>query len=194
MTQLAEPHAKGLPAERDGYTFLPLRRADIQTLREFRNAQMEVLRQHEVISPEQQERWFEEVVVPAQRSERPRHVLVSILDGDGRFIGYGGLTPVAWESLRSEVSFLVDPERAESPDTYARDMAAFLAFLPDWAFGELGLNRLFAETYAFRERHIGLLEAAGFELEGRLRKHVMTSEGLSDSVVHGLLADDWRQR
>ena len=41
-------------------------------------------------------------------------------------------------------------------------MTAFLAFLAGLAFGVLGLNRLFAETWAFREFHISLLEKAGF--------------------------------
>jgi RimJ/RimL family protein N-acetyltransferase len=115
-------------------------------------------------------------------------MLVSILDSDGRFIGYGGLTNLDWHARHAEVSFLVDPARAADPDTYRRDASAFLAFLAGWAFGELGLNRLFTETYDFRELHIGLLEQAGFVPEGRMRQHV---EG-GDSVLHGLLATDPR--
>jgi RimJ/RimL family protein N-acetyltransferase len=88
----------------------------------------------------------------------------------------------------------MDPERAADPDVYRRDMASFLAFLADWSFGELGLNRLFAESYAFREFHIGLLEEAGFRPEGRLREHVLIGDGFGDSVVHGLLAAEWRGR
>ena len=58
-----------------GYEYPPLRREDIQALRRFRNEQIDVLRQAEVISEEQQERWFEERVVPAQRDPKPDQVL-----------------------------------------------------------------------------------------------------------------------
>jgi RimJ/RimL family protein N-acetyltransferase len=72
-------------------------------------------------------------------------------------------------------------------------MEAFLHFLSGWAFGELGLNRLFTETYAFRDAHIAILERAGFISEGRLRQHVVVAGRPTDSILHGLLASDWGQ-
>jgi len=185
---MADVPGQGFDIERDGYRFVPLRRSDIEPLRRFRNAQMDVLRQSGTISPEDQVRWFEETVVPAQRDPRPPMVLASMLDGEGRFIGYGGLTNVSWDARRGEVSFLVDPTRAAEPDVYGRDMSSFLAFLKELAFKRLGLNRLFAETYAFRHFHLGILEQAGFVEEGRLREHALVGKRLEDSVVHGLLA------
>jgi len=179
---------------RAAYTYTPLRREDIQALRVFRNEQIDVLRQAEPISPEQQERWFDDQVIPSQSDPRPSQVLVSILDAEDRFIGYGGLTNVRWDHRRAEVSFLVDPARAADQDVYSRDMGAFLEFLTDMAFGLLGLNRLFSETYAFRDLTISLLERAGFALEGRLREHTAGDYGPVDSIMHGLLAADWRQR
>ena len=177
---------------RAAYTYTPLRREDIQALRVFRNEQIDVLRQAEPISPEQQERWFDDQVVPAQSDPRPSHVLVSILDAKDRFIGYGGLTNLRWDHRRAEVSFLVDPERAGDEEVYRRDMEAFLGHLSALAFDERRLNRLFAETWAFREHHISILEAAGFCFEGRMREHVMTDEGPIDSVIHSRLAAEWR--
>lgn len=174
------------------YTYVPLRRDDIQTLRVFRNEQMDVLRQAEPITAEQQERWFEEQVAPDQADPRPPQVLVSILDHDERFVGYGGLTNLRWDHRRAEVSFLVDPRRAADEEVYRRDMQAFLAHLSTMAFDGRGLNRLFAETWAFREFHISILEGAGFRLEGRMREHVLSDKGPIDSVLHGRLAAEWR--
>ena len=188
---MVEARAAGLPVDRDGYRLDMLRRADIQTVRGFRNAQMEVLRQAREITPEGQEQWFATQVEPAHAADEPPQLLVGI-HCDGAFIGYGGLTHINWEARRAEVSFLVDPRRAADPDIYRRDMTAFLGFLADWSFRTLGLRRLFTETYAFRAFHISLLEKAGYRLEGRLREHIMTSAGPGDSVVHGLLASDWR--
>ena len=54
---------------------LPLhaaRRDHIEALRQFRNAQIDVLRQAEPIAEDQQERWFEGVVEPAQASSSRR--------------------------------------------------------------------------------------------------------------------------
>ena len=188
---MADPRAIGLPVDRDGYRFDLLARADIEALRCFRNAQMDVLRQVEVITPEAQERWFATQVEPAHGAPQPPQLLIGI-HREGAFIGYGGLTYLNWDARRAEVSFLVDPERAAVPDVYRRDTAAFLGFLADWSFGVLELHRLFGETYAFRGFHISLLEEAGYRLEGRLREHVMTGDGFGDSVVHGLLASEWR--
>ena len=183
--------ASGAPG--DHYRYVPLRRSDAEPLRQFRNDQIDVLRQSEPITAEQQKRWFNEVVVPAQRAAQPPMMLVSILDPEDRFIGYGGLTNLDCDARRAEVSFLVAPDRAADPDVYRQDMEAFLRFLSGWAFGELGLNRLFTETYAFRDAHIAILERAGFSSEGRLREHVTIGGKPTDSIVHGLLAADWRR-
>lgn len=190
---MADPEAPGLPVDSDGYRFDLLAPADIEILRGFRNAQMDVLRQAEAITPSDQRRWFETHVEPAHAAPRPPQLLIGIRRGEV-FIGYGGLTNLNWEARRGEVSFLVDPARAADPDLYRRDMEAFLGFLADWSFGVLELHRLFAESYVFRDFHILLLEEAGFRLEGRLREHVMTPDGLGDSVLHGLLASEWRGR
>jgi RimJ/RimL family protein N-acetyltransferase len=190
---VGDPVHRGLDVHRDSYRYVPLRRGDIVPLRGFRNAQIDVLRQREPITPAQQERWFTDVVEPAHRASRPPMLLVSILDREEQFIGYGGLTNLDWDARRAEVSFLVAPERAADPDLYRRDLQAFLGFLGDWAFGQLGLNRLFTETYAFRAAHIAILEQAGFTGEGRLREHVAVRGRLTDSIIHGLIASERRQ-
>ena len=73
-------------------------------------------------------------------------------------------------------------------------MAAFLGFLADWPFGDLGLHRLFAETYAFRDFHIAILEEAGLRARGSPARARDDTGGLGDSLVHGLLASEWRAR
>jgi RimJ/RimL family protein N-acetyltransferase len=171
-----------------GYRYVALRRDDLEPLRGFRNAQLRVLRQNALLTPEDQERYWREHVVPEHASPAPRSLVVSILE-DNRFVGYGGLTNLDWEDGRAEISFLVDPRRADDGECYARDLSAFLAFVQRWAFGPLGLHRLFTETYAFREAHIALLEAAGLRLEGRLRDQIRdpASGAFADSVIHAVL-------
>jgi RimJ/RimL family protein N-acetyltransferase len=162
----------------------------IEQIRLFRNCQIEVLRQTAPISAEEQVRWYEEVVSPTHESSAPEFLLVSILDAGDRLLGYGGLTNVSWPNRRAEVSFLVDPPRAADPSIYREDFTAFLAFLREWGFGGLSLNRLFTETFAFRKFTIELLEEAGFVPEGRLRQHTVGPDDFVDSLLHGLCASD----
>lgn len=175
-----------------GHRYVALRRQDIQALRRFRNEQLSVLRQRCPLGAADQERWFEEVVVPTHADPEPSFLLVSILDDAEGFIGYGGLTHIDWPQQRAEVSFLMSPERAARAEIYRGDMLAFLSWIQRWAFDELQLHRLFTETYAFRTEHIRTLEEAGFVPEGRLRHHVVDPSdpsGFVDSLLHGRCAD-----
>lgn len=168
------------------HTLVPLRAEDAAALRVWRNAQTDVLRQQRPLGEDDQRRWYHDVLLPAHAVENPTLLLVSMLL-NGRFVAYGGLTNVDWDSRRAEVSFLADPDRAADPETYAADFTTFLRWLAGLAFNELGLHRLFAETYAFRTAHIALLESCGFRREGLLRDHVVKRGRHVDSVLHGLL-------
>jgi RimJ/RimL family protein N-acetyltransferase len=178
------------------YRFVELRHEDIQPLRGFRNAQIDVLRQKQPLTADDQERWYRDVVVPTHAAEAPRFLLVSMLDAGDQFIGYGGLTNIDWDHRRAELSFLVDPRRAQDAELYAKDFRAFLEFVKEWAFADLGLNRLFSESYAFRDAHVALVEQAGFLREGRWREHVLDPHHAGkfcDSILHGMCARDWRK-
>ena len=182
------PDMSRFAASHGRHRYVELRHADIQTLRDWRNRQLDVLRQRAPLSEEEQERWYEEVVLPTHGSDRPRFLLVSILEDGERFIGYGGLTNVDWDHARAEVSFLLDPDRTEDPERYRGDLATFLAFLKEWAFRTLGLHRLHTETYDHRTHHIAALEEAGFTPEGTLRDHVRRPDGRwQSSRLHAVI-------
>jgi ribosomal-protein-alanine N-acetyltransferase len=63
----------------------------------------------------------------------------------------------------------------------------------DYAFDELGLHRLEADTHPENTASSRSLERLGFRREGLLRERWQVGEAFSDSVVWGLLASDWRQ-
>lgn len=174
----------------DGVVLLrPVRVGDIESIRVWRNAQMDVLRQASEITPAAQAEYFERHVWPQMLSATPAQVLVAIESG-GRMVGYGGLVHVSWPYRRAELSFLLRPE-LESDDAALEDhFSRYLRLIRGVAFGSLGLRRLCTETYANRTRHIRMLEAAGFRLEGRLRGHVLVAGAPMDSLMHGLLASD----
>lgn len=59
-------------------------------------------------------------------------------------------------------------------------------------FGAMGLRRIFADVDPDNIASIRLLERLGFALEGRLRAEWETHIGVRDSLIYGLLRDEWR--
>lgn len=164
---------------------------DIEDIRLWRNAQMDVLRQQAPLTPEDQRDYYAQHVWPVMSQAEPANILVTLLH-NGQRIGYGGLVHLAWPHRRAEVSFLVSPDLASDPLPYSQAFDAFFRLMKILAFDDLQLHRLTGETYAFRTAHIALLEAAGFALEGRLRGHVRLNGEYIDSLLHACMATDAR--
>lgn len=171
----------------DDYSVVPVRREDMLPIMAWRNAQLGVLRQRSPLTAARQAEYWTRVVEPAFELDRPPQLLLSYLY-QGNAIGYGGLVHISWDDARAEVSFLVDPLRAAQPGIYARDFSVWLRLMRQIAFERLGFRRLFTETYDIRPQHITILEAAGFEREGRLRCHVTIDGQPVDSLIHGCLS------
>ena len=175
----------------EAYRLVPIRYEDREPIRAWRNAQLEVLRQATPLTAEQQEAYFQRVVLPLFEQERPGQLLFSLLHHD-ELVAYGGLVHISWPDARAEVSFLANPARAAEPETYRSDFRAHLRLLGQATFAGLKLNRLFTETYDIRPAHVAIMEEAGFRLEGRLRQHVQLKPGtFADSLMHGQLAADY---
>lgn len=173
------------PKLEDGpFSVEALQPVHIEAVRQWRNAQMDVLRQDEVITPAQQEAYYAEHIWPDMLKSNPSNILLAFKER-GQLIGYGGLVHIVWEHRRAEVSFLLNPALAERQDDYARSFAAFLNLMKALAFDELSLNRLYTETYSMRQHHISILESAGFCREGVLRCHVKIKRLFVDSIIHG---------
>jgi RimJ/RimL family protein N-acetyltransferase len=170
----------------DNYSIVALRQEDIFLIKEWRNAQMDVLRQSEVLSDQDQQRYYNTAVLPCFEERHPRQILFSLLEKDV-CIGYGGLTNIDWMAKRTEMSFLVNPKRTLSEDTYTADFSAFISLLKKVMFTDLGFNRIFTETYDIRPLHIRILEKNGFVLEGRLKQHVHINNTFVDSLIHGYI-------
>lgn len=176
--------------DKEGYQILSIRLEDIEKIRQWRNTQVKILRQQTLITFDEQQAYFQQIIWPTFEYSQPSQILFSFLL-NGECIGYGGLTHIDWISSRAEVSFLVDPNRTVNPSDYHTDYSHFLNLLCQAAFEDLHLHRLFAETFAFRQDHMKVLEDFGFKPEGILREHVYKQENWYDSFFHGLLANEW---
>lgn len=172
------------------YALVGVREQDMENIRQWRNAQMDVLRQNKVLTQEDQRRYYAEVVVPSFTQPEPRITLVSFLK-NGECIGYGGLTNIDWQTKRAEISFLLDPVRVGDENSYKKEFGIFLELIKEVAFKDMGLTELFTETYDIRPFHISELESHGFILKGRLRRRAVVNEKLVDSVLHRMLVSEY---
>ncbi|TQV82076.1 GNAT family N-acetyltransferase [Denitrobaculum tricleocarpae] len=161
----------------------------IELVRQWRNAQMDELRQSHPITPEEQEKFFKENVWPDKAVDKPAQILLAIKEGR-RLIGYGGLVYINWEHRRAEVSFLLSEEVEALPDQRSQVFLDFLNSIKALSFVDLGLNRLTTETFAHRTRHIETLETAGFKREGTLREHIVMNGKYANSILHAVIASD----
>lgn len=166
---------------------------DIEPIRQWRNDQIDVLRQSRPIEPDEQLAYFERAIWPQKASSEPANILLSMFVG-GRLVGYGGLVHIAWDYRRAELSFLLDPVVTRTEEDVADLFLDWVRLMQQFSFDHLGLTRLTTETYAMRRLHIRILEQAGFLREGLLRQHVRVGGRPMDALVHGCLASDLGQR
>ncbi len=155
---------------------------DRHAIREWRNQQIDILRQVAPLTTAQQDAYFSDVIRPQLSTVEPEQILFSYLE-DGRAIGYGGLVNLAWHHRRAEVSFLVDPQRL-TLGKYDQDLSIYLEMISRIAFDDLALHRLTTETSAVRVDHVATLERSGFALEGVLVDHRVVDDGYGDSLLH----------
>ena len=175
---------------RSTLAIVPLRAKDIFKIKEWRNAQIDVLRQTKILTNEDQKRYYKSSIAPTFRQKEPRQILFSYLNG-GRLIGYGGLTNIDWTNRRAEISFLVDPGIAGRRGEYARVFSCFLELLKEVAFDILAFHRIYTETFSFRKHHVRILEKSGFVNEGTMREHVEFRGKYYDSLLHGYLRQEY---
>lgn len=172
------------------YALIPIREQDVLMIKEWRNGQMKILRKKDLLSDEDQKRYFSEVICPLFGQSNPDQILFSFLH-DHQLIGYGGLVHINWIDQRGEISFLAETARFEDKTLYRKDFSAFLKMIKKLAFEELGFNKIFTETFDIREHHVNILEEEGFVMEGRLKKHNLIEDQWIDSLMHGFLKIDY---
>lgn len=174
----------------NSYSVVPYRSVDLAKIKDWRNEQIDVLRQKKKLTDQDQLNYYHEFIEPSFHENNPRIILFSFLL-DNNLIGYGGLTNCSWEDKRSELSFLLSTERAVVDELYEKDFSVFINLMKKINFMDLEFNRLFTETYDIRPHHISILEKNGFVIEGRMREHIIIKGQHVDSLIHGCLRSSY---
>jgi len=109
---------------------------------------------------------------------------VEVIGGD--LVGTCTLSQLDPINRRAELGFALG--RAFWGQGY---MAAALPTVIAFAFGQLGLHRMFADIDPRNARSIRVLNRLGFRREGILREHYLVQGEPQDAVVYGLLRSEW---
>lgn len=166
------------------YRIIPIRYEDIMLIKQWRNEQMDILRQDIFLTDEMQEAYFKNTLLPSFSLPEPRQILFSYLKND-LLIGYGGIVHIDWKAKQGEVSFLVDTERTKKTKIYHTDFTTYLRLIKHIAFQDLNFHRIYTETFDIRPQHIEILENSGFLLEKRLKNWVVINNKPIDALIHG---------
>ena len=165
------------------YKLIPIRTKDVQLIKNWRNNQIDILRQEEPITKKQQTDYYNQVIKKSFNDEKPTLMLFSFILND-LCIGYGGLTKIDWNIKSTELSFLLDTNRILDSKTYENDFSSFLNMIFELTFNELNFTKIFTETYDVRPLHISILENNGFLLEKRIKQHKLINDKIVDVLIH----------
>ena len=164
----------------NGYKLVPIRTEDKYEILNWRNSQIEILRQKEKISKEEQDYYFANIVDKLFEEEHPNQLLFSFLC-NGVLIGYGGLVHIEWESKNAEISFLLD-----NNNDFQLKFSEFLRIIFVISFEELKLIKIHTTVYNIeaRKRYIEIIENLNFVNESILKNHILIENKYYDVLIY----------
>lgn len=114
------------------------------------------------------------------------HMGVCIM-GTDELIGACGLSEIDSASKRAAIGYWIG--RAHWGKGYGKGAAQLMV---SYALESLGLNRVHCRVFESNGRSIGLLKSLGFREEGRLREHDLVGGKFADSMVFGVLKNEFK--
>ena len=169
--------------EYNDYQLVPLRFNDIQIIKNWRNEQLTILRQKNIISADEQLLYYEKIIKKSFTAQNPEQILFSFLMNK-KCIGYGGLVHIDWKNKSAELSFLNETARSLNEKIFSIDFKIFLKLIFEITFSELKLNKLITEAFDIRQNLIKLLEDMGFVFDKKKKDYIIINGITHDSIFH----------
>ena len=114
---------------------------------------------------------------------------------DNRGVGCIGLQHIDWKNrCGSQLFFLIDHRALRNHGlAYGFYAAEAIVLFLNFAFGELNLHRIEAETLAYNRNVLRAIEKMGFRCEGTKRECIYRAGRYVDSYCYGLLQSEFYQ-
>lgn len=142
---------------------------------------------HGVRTPEESRDYIREVMVLAR--ETPRHVydFAVVLREDQRLIGRCGMRITDPELREAMIWYVLD--RSRWGQGYTSEAARAVA---DFAFGTLGLHRMWADCDPRNPASARVMEKLGMRQEAHFRENSFYKGEWCDSLIYAMLDREWR--
>jgi len=163
------------------YQLVPIRYEDRLDIMKWRNEQIYHLRQHKLLTEEDQENYFSKVVEMLFHQDYPNQLLFSYLE-NGKCIGYGGLVHINWIDKNAEISFVINTELENQ--YFEFHWKTYLSILQKIAFEELALHKIYTYAFDLRPRLYNALSDSGFTHESTLKEHCYFGGKFLDVLYH----------
>ena len=168
-------------------------------LREFEQADLEPMRRW-VTDPDTT-RYLSDTFTVPQTYEQTAQYLDGLLSGSnpgvhlviadlmsGDYLGQCDLMKITTYSRKASLAIVLGPEHQGQGHG-----AEAIRLLLELAFDHLNLNRVQLRVHAGNARALRCYEKCGFVREGVLRQDMYTDGQYSDSVIMGILREDWER-
>lgn len=137
--------------------------------------------EHE-ITPQEHARWFAGIRGDARRA-------YWMIEMNAEPVGLANLYDIDRANGRCAWAYYL-----AEPQVRGKGVGSMVEYLMiERVFGELGLGKLWCEVLASNEAVWKLHQSFGFEIEARLRRHVMKAGEPQEVIGLGLLKEDWEK-
>lgn len=168
------------------FKIVPIRFEDRFDIMNWRNEQIYHLRQDKPLKAQDQDFYFENIVIKLFNQDKPNQILFSYLKND-LCIGYGGLVHINWIDKNAEISFVMKTE--EEQNNFEHHWLCFLELIEKIAFEELNLHKLFVYAFDLRPHLYIAVEKSGYKKEAILKEHCLFEGKYIDVVIHSKIIE-----
>ena len=105
----------------------------MESIRKWRNEQIDILRQNKPLTKDEQSKYYHQVIKKSFYEKKPEMILFSFLIKNN-CVGYGGFVHIDWNSKKAELSIILDTNRTKKQETYKKEFSIFLKIILNIGF------------------------------------------------------------
>ena len=170
--------------EFQNFKITPIRYKDRYEIMNWRNDQIAVLRQDNLLTQKEQNLYFESAIAKEFNLEKPNQILFSFFKKN-KLIGYGGLVHVDWINQNAEISFLLKTD-FNNVGFYTQSFTAFLKLIEKLAFN-INMHKIYTYGYRTNEYRFSPLINSLFEKEVELKNHKKIDNNWFNVLIYSKL-------